>query len=73
MHKLILALALMATITVVAVHTSSAFAQLGNGKPPISVVGNPHGFSTGPPIPSCSADFHQGPPNDPSKGCKLTP
>jgi hypothetical protein len=41
--------------------------------PPISVVGNPHGFSTGPPIPSCKADFHQGPPNDPLKGCKFTP
>lgn len=41
--------------------------------PPISVIGNPHGFSTGPPIPSCKADFHQGPPNDPLKGCKFTP
>jgi hypothetical protein len=41
--------------------------------PPITVVGNPHGFSTGPPIPSCKADFHQGPPTDPLKGCKFTP
>jgi cystathionine beta-lyase/cystathionine gamma-synthase len=41
--------------------------------PPISVIGNPHGFTTGPPIPSCKADFHQGPPNDPLKGCKITP
>ena len=63
----------MATLSTTIALMPIAKAQLGNGKPPISVVGNPHGFSTGPPIPSCNANFHQGPPDDPSKGCKFTP
>jgi hypothetical protein len=39
-------------------------------KPP--KLGDPHHFRPGPPIPSCSADFHQGPPDDPIKGCRDT-
>jgi hypothetical protein len=35
-------------------------------------IGNPHDFRPGPSIPSCSA-AHQGPPDDPIKGCKITP
>jgi hypothetical protein len=62
-------IALLAATTTIVVSISPSKAQ----SPPISVVGNPHGFSTGPPIPSCKADFHQGPPNDPLKGCKFTP
>ena len=30
-------------------------------------------FVSGPPIRSCKTDFHEGPPNDPIKGCKATP
>ena len=33
-------------------------------------IGNPHDFRPGPPIPSCNADFHQGPPADVIKGCR---
>jgi hypothetical protein len=66
--SLILMTLLDATTTVVA-SIPPAKAQ----SPPISVVGNPHGFTTGPQIPSCRADFHQGPPNDLLKGCKFTP
>jgi hypothetical protein len=36
-------------------------------------IGNPNGFRPGPPIPSCSADLHQGPPDDLIKGCRITP
>ena len=46
------------------VHTVEA------NKPP--KLGNPHDFRPGPPIPSCSADFKQGPPDDPIKGCRDT-
>jgi hypothetical protein len=41
--------------------------------PPIGLFGNPHDFRTGPPIPSCNADFNQGPPDDTLKGCRDTP
>ena len=36
-------------------------------------IGNPHDFRPGPPIPSCNADFHQGPPDDDIKGCRDSP
>jgi hypothetical protein len=65
----ILVLALV--LATAAVYTQSAYAQLGNGKPPISVVGNPHGFSTGPAIPICSVFIHQA--NGPIEGCRGTP
>jgi hypothetical protein len=41
--------------------------------PPIGLFGNPHAYRPGPPIPSCNADFNQGPPDDPIKGCRDTP
>jgi hypothetical protein len=46
------------------------FLSVEANKPP--KLGNPHDFRTGPPIPSCSADFHQGPPDDELKGCRDT-
>jgi hypothetical protein len=61
---------MFATITIIA---SIPQAKAQSTKLPISVVGNPHDFSVGPPIPSCKADFNQGPPNDPLRGCKDTP
>ena len=39
--------------------------------PPIGLFGNPHDFRTGPPIPSCNADFNQGPPDDTLKGSEI--
>jgi hypothetical protein len=36
-------------------------------------IGNPHYFRPGPPIPSCNAEFHQGPPGDDIKGCRGSP
>ena len=36
-------------------------------------IGNPNDFRRGPPIPSCNADLHQGPPDDPIKGCRDSP
>jgi hypothetical protein len=47
--------------------------QVSAQAPPIGLFGNPHDFRTGPPIPSCNADFHQGPPDDTLKGCRETP
>ena len=71
---MILGVALVLSLaTVVTVGSSISQVKAESSKPPISVVGNPHGFSTGPPIPSCKADFNQGPPDDPVKGCKFTP
>jgi hypothetical protein len=70
MRKFIFALAIMTTVVVV--QTPLALAQ-GNAHPPIGLFGNPHDFRPGPPIPSCSANFNQGPPNDPIKGCRVTP
>ena len=61
----------LATAIIIGSPISQVKAQ--STKPPISVVGDPHDFSSGPPIPSCKADFNQGPPNDPLKGCKFTP
>jgi hypothetical protein len=45
----------------------------GHADPPIGLFGNPNDFRPGPPIPSCNADFNQGPPDDPLKGCRDTP
>lgn len=65
---------LMATLSTTMTSMSIAKAQLGNGQPPISVVGNPHGFSTGPPIPSCQVANNQGPlDNGHIHGCRGTP
>ena len=63
---------LMATLSTTITSLPIAKAQ-GQGPPPIVHIGNPHDFRPGPPIPSCNANFHQGPPNDPIKGCKDTP
>jgi len=62
---------LLATTTIVA-SIPRANAQ-GKADPPIGLFGNPNDFRPGPPIPSCAADFDQGPPNDPIKGCRDTP
>jgi hypothetical protein len=67
MHKFILALAIMTTV--VAVQTPLALAAPA----PNAHFGNPHDYKPGPPIPSCAADFNQGPPNDPQQGCRDTP
>jgi hypothetical protein len=61
---------LLITTTVVSI--STVMAQ-GKADPPIGQFGNPNDFRPGPPIPSCNADFNQGPPDDPLKGCKDTP
>ena len=66
MHKLILALAIMTTITVVAVQAPLALAGQG---PPLVHIGNPHDFQPGPPIPSCNSE----PANPQAGGCKVTP
>jgi hypothetical protein len=54
-------------ITTAVVSTPPAMAQ-GKADPPIGLFGNPHDFRPGPPIPSCNANFHQGPPDDLIKG-----
>jgi hypothetical protein len=36
-------------------------------------IGNQNDFRLGPPIPSCNADLHQGPPDYPIKGCRDSP
>jgi hypothetical protein len=36
-------------------------------------IGNPNDFRPGPPIPSCNAEFNQGPPGDDIAGCRLSP
>ena len=33
----------------------------------------PNAFRPGPPIPSCNAQFHQGPPDDSIRGCMDSP
>ena len=58
--------------TTTVVSTAPAMAQ-GEADPPIDLFGNPHDFRPGPPIPSCNADFNQGPPDDQIKGCRVTP
>ena len=70
MHKFILALSIMTTITVVALQTPLALAQ-GQGPPggPPVHIGNPHSFTPGPPIPSCNAE----PANPQAGGCKVIP
>jgi hypothetical protein len=60
---------LSTTIVTATIFMSQVSAQA----PPIGLFGNPHDFRTGPPIPSCNADFHQGPPDDTLKGCRETP
>jgi hypothetical protein len=72
-NSLILGAALvLATATTLGISIPQAMAQ----SPPISVVGNPHGFSTGPPIPSCQIIIagSQGPLNGGHiEGCRGTP
>ena len=63
---------LMATISTTVTSMPIVRAQ-GKADPPIGLFGNPNDFRTGPPIPSCNADFNQGSPNDPLKGCRDTP
>lgn len=63
---------LMATLSITITTMPIARAQ-GKADPPIGLFGNPNDFRPGPPIPSCNADFNQGPPNDPLKGCRDTP
>ena len=53
--------------TVVSIPIASA-----KENPPVKI-GNPHDFGPGPPIPSYNADFNQGPPDEPIKGCRETP
>jgi hypothetical protein len=60
-------LVLMTLSTIISI--APAMAQ----SPPIGLFGNPHDFRPGPPIPSCRADFNQGPPEDTIKGCRETP
>jgi|RhiMetdeSRZDD1v2_1073273.scaffolds.fasta_scaffold3865241_1 hypothetical protein len=36
-------------------------------------IGNPNDFRPGPPIPSCNAEFNQGPPGDDIAGCRISP
>ena len=64
-----MSLILMTLLTTTTIVVSPASAK---ENPPVKI-GNPHDFRPGPPIPSCAADFHQGPPNDPIKGCRDTP
>jgi hypothetical protein len=61
---------LLTITTVVSIPTARA---QGKADPPIGLFGNPNDFRTGPPIPSCNADFNQGPSDDPLKGCRDTP
>lgn len=63
---------LTATISTTITSIPIVLAQ-GKSDPPIGQHGNPNDFRPGPPIPSCKADDHQGPPDDPIKGCKDTP
>jgi hypothetical protein len=58
--------------TTIVVSIPPATAQ-GKADPPIGLFGNPHAYRLGPQIPSCNADFHQGPPDDPRQGCRITP
>lgn len=62
-------LVIVSAFGVTAVSLSFASAQ----GPPTGMFGNPNDFRPGPPIPSCNADFHQGPPNDEISGCRETP
>lgn len=63
---------LMTTLSTIMAPIPIAMAQ-GKADPPIGLFGNPNDFRPGPPIPSCAADFKQGPPDDPLKGCRDTP
>ena len=36
-------------------------------------IGNPNDFRPGPPIPSCNAEYKQGPPGDDIAGCRVSP
>lgn len=66
-----LAAAFMILLTMVAITMSMSLVKAKS--PPIGLVGNPNDFRPGPPIPSCNADFNQGPPNDTISGCRDTP
>lgn len=66
---LAVAFTILATVIVVSISMSFVSAKT----PPNGLVGNPHDFRPGPPIPSCNADFNQGPPNDTISGCRVTP
>ncbi len=59
---------LLTQVLVVSISLSLVNAQT----PPIGLVGNPNDFRPGPPIPSCNAEFNQG-PDDPISGCRVTP
>ena len=64
-----MAMFMMLSITVVAVTIPVSFVSAqGKAHPPIGLFGNPNDFRPGPPIPSCNADFNQGPPGDLLKG-----
>jgi hypothetical protein len=66
-----LPVAFVMVLTVIAITISLS---LVNAKtPPIGLYGNPNDFRPGPPIPSCNAEFNQGPPNDAISGCRVTP
>jgi len=66
-----MAMFLMVLISGVTLLLSLSFASAQS--PPIGLYGNPNDFMPGPPIPSCNADFNQGPPDDPMSGCRATP
>lgn len=61
------------SIALMSVSPFSSVSAQGKANPPIGLFGNPNDFRPGPPIPSCNADFNQGPPGDPLKGCRDTP
>jgi hypothetical protein len=67
-----LAAAFMILSTVIPVTVSMSLVN-AQPQPPIGLFGNPNDFRPGPPIPSCNADFNQGPPNDTISGCRVTP
>ena len=66
-------LMLMTLLTITTVISIPPTTAQGKADPPIGLFGNPHDFRPGPPIHSCNADFKQGPPDDPIKGCRDTP
>jgi hypothetical protein len=69
-QKLLFSFVITLAITTTYVATMCPVHTVEANKPP--KLGNPHDFRPGPPIPSCSADFHQGPPDDDIKGCRDT-
>lgn len=61
-----------ATLTIFAIATLVNVPSVMAQTDPVKI-GNPHDFRPGPPIPSCNAEFNQGPPDDPIKGCRTSP